>query len=105
MNGMPTGVPQNQPSHPLITRELVESAASLEDSREDGAPKVLRDLRVAYELILDHKHTRLRVMEVAKAIRDAASATPPAFSPGASRGTSPGGGRASGYTSRGSSYG
>lgn len=91
MNGMPTGVPQNQPSHPLITRELVESAASLEDSREDGAPKVLRDLRVAYELILDHKHTRLRVMEVARAIREAASATPPAFSPGGSRGATPGG--------------
>jgi len=88
MNG---GVPQNQPSHPLISRELVESAASLEDTREDDAPKVLRDLRVAYELILDHKHTRLRVMEVARAIREAASATPPAFSPGGSRGTTPGG--------------
>ena len=88
MNGM---VPQNQPSHPLITRELVETAASLEDSREDGAPKVIRDLRVAYELILDHKHTRLRVMEVARAIREAASATPPAFSPGGSRGATPGG--------------
>eukprot|EP00571_Detonula_confervacea_P005417 CAMPEP_0172314610 /NCGR_PEP_ID=MMETSP1058-20130122/22925_1 /TAXON_ID=83371 /ORGANISM="Detonula confervacea, Strain CCMP 353" /LENGTH=698 /DNA_ID=CAMNT_0013028517 /DNA_START=45 /DNA_END=2141 /DNA_ORIENTATION=+ len=91
MNGMPSGVPQNQPSHPLISRELVESAASLEDSREDEVPKVLRDLRVAYELILDHKHTRLRVMEVARAIREAASATPPAFSPGGSRGTTPGG--------------
>jgi len=91
MNGMPSGVPHNQSSHPLITRELVESAASLEDSREDGAPKVLRDLRVAYELILDHKHTRLRVMEVARAIREAASATPPAFSPGGSRGATPGG--------------
>mmetsp|Transcript_37624 Transcript_37624/g.80304 ORF Transcript_37624/g.80304 Transcript_37624/m.80304 type:complete len:698 (-) Transcript_37624:117-2210(-) len=91
MNGIPSGIPQNQPSHPLITRELVESAASLEDSREDGAPKVLRDLRVAYELILDHKHTRLRVMEVARAIREAASATPPAFSPGGSRGATPGG--------------
>ncbi|KAL7458876.1 hypothetical protein ACHAWC_010593 [Mediolabrus comicus] len=88
MNGLPS---QHQPVHPLITRELVESAASLEDSREDGAPKVLRDLRVAYELILDHKHTRLRVMEVARAIREAASATPPAFSPGGSRGATPGG--------------
>ena len=90
-NGMSSGIPQNQPSHPLITRELVESAAALEDTREDGAPKVLRDLRVAYELILDHKHTRLRVMEVARAIREAASATPPAFSPGGSRGATPGG--------------
>ena len=91
---------------PLISRELVEVAAALEDSRENDAPKVVRDLRVAYELILDHKHTRLRVMEVARAMEMAASATPPAFSPGASRGTSPGGGRASsGYTSRGSSYG
>lgn len=89
MNG--NGVPLNQPTHSLISRELVESAASLEDCREDGAPKVLRDLRVAYELILDHKHTRLRVMEVARAIREAASATPPAFSPGGSRGTTPGG--------------
>jgi serine/threonine protein kinase len=100
MNGI---IPQNQPSHPLITRELVETAASLEDSREDGAPKVLRDLRVAYELILDHKHTRLRVMEVARAIREAASATPPAFSPGGSRGTTPGGYGSMG--SGGGSYG
>mmetsp|Transcript_24133 Transcript_24133/g.29713 ORF Transcript_24133/g.29713 Transcript_24133/m.29713 type:complete len:707 (-) Transcript_24133:165-2285(-) len=92
--------------HPLISRELVEAAAALEDSRENDAPKVIRDLRVAYELILDHKHTRLRVMEVARAIQEAASATPPAFSPGTSRGASPGGGKssASGYSSRGSSY-
>lgn len=85
---------------PVITRELVEAAAALEDSREDDAPKFVRDLRVAYELILDHKHTRLRVMEVARAIQEAASATPPAFSPGASRGASPG--TRSGYSSRGS---
>jgi len=96
---MSSEVPQNQP-HPLISRELVESAASLEDTREEGAPKVLRDLRVAYELILDHKHTRLRVMEVARAIREAASATPPAFSPGGSRGATPGG-----YGSMGSAPG
>ena len=102
MNGTPSGVPQNQ-SHPLITRELGESAASLEDSREEGAPKVLRDLRVAYELILDHKHTRLRVMEVARAIREAASATPPAFSPGGSRGATPGGYGGSGPGSYGGS--
>jgi hypothetical protein len=94
----------NSNSSSIITRELVESAASLEDSREDGAPKILRDLRVAYELILDHKHTRLRVMEVARAIREAASATPPAFSPGGSRGTTPGGG-GGGYGSSGSSFG
>jgi hypothetical protein len=50
----------------------------------------VRDLRCAYELILDHKHTRLRVMEVARAIKEAASATPPAFSPGGSRGATPG---------------
>jgi 5'-AMP-activated protein kinase catalytic alpha subunit len=73
----------------MITRDLVEAAAALEDNRESDAPKLVRDLRVAYELILDHKHTRLRVMEVARAIREAASATPPAFSPGASRGTTP----------------
>lgn len=87
------------PQQPFITRELVEAAAALEDCREDDAPKFVRDLRVAYELILDHKHTRLRVMEVARAIQEAASATPPAFSPGASRGASPG---RSGYSSRGS---
>lgn len=91
MNGVPPNGPQHHSSQPLITRELVESAASLEDSREEGAPKVLSDLRVCYELILDHKHTRLRVMEVARAIREAASATPPAFSPGGSRGATPGG--------------
>lgn len=91
--------PNSMPQHPHITRELVEAAAALEDSREDDAPKFVRDLRVAYELILDHKHTRLRVMEVARAIQEAASATPPAFSPGTSRGTSPG---RSGYSSRGS---
>lgn len=78
------------PQHPLVTRKLVEAAAALEDNRENDSPKVVRDLRVAYELILDHKHTRLRVMEVARAIQEAASATPPAFSPGASRGTTPG---------------
>jgi hypothetical protein len=77
---------------PVVTREMVEAAASLEDGRNSHAPKILRDLRCAYELILDHKHTRLRVMEVARAIQDAASATPPAFSPGGSRGTTPGGG-------------
>ena len=86
---------QQQPQHPfptgLVTRELVETAAALEDSRDSDAPKMLRDLRCAYELILDHKHTRLRVMEVARAIQEAASATPPAFSPGGSRGTTPGG--------------
>jgi serine/threonine protein kinase len=77
----------------IVTRELVERAAALEDSRDsDAVPKLLRDLRCAYELILDHKHTRLRVMEVARAIKEAASATPPAFSPGGSRGTTPGGG-------------
>ena len=75
----------------LVTRDLVETAASLEDSRDSDAPKLLRDLRCAYELILDHKHTRLRVMEVARAIKEAASATPPAFSPGGSRGATPGG--------------
>jgi hypothetical protein len=72
-----------------LTRDLVQVAASLEDNRESDAPKLIRELRVAYELILDHKHTRLRVMEVARAIREAASATPPAFSPGASRGATP----------------
>jgi len=93
---------QNQQQHPpIITRELIEAAAALEDSREDDAPKFVRDLRVAYELILDHKHTRLRVMEVARAIQEAASATPPAFSPGASRGASPG---RSGYGSSHGSY-
>lgn len=75
----------------MLTRDLVERAAAMEDSRDSDAPKLLRDLRCAYELILDHKHTRLRVMEVARAIKEAASATPPAFSPGGSRGTTPGG--------------
>lgn len=70
-----------------ITREFVEAAAALDDSHD--APKIVKDLRVAYELILDHKHTRLRVMEVARAIREAASATPPAFSPGGSRSATP----------------
>jgi serine/threonine protein kinase len=82
--------PSQQFPSGIITRELVEQAAALEDNR-DESPKLLRDLRCAYELILDHKHTRLRVMEVARAIREAASATPPAFSPGGSRGTTPGG--------------
>jgi len=83
----------NLPQHQLsmITRDLVEKAAALEDSRDSDTPKIVRDLRCAYELILDHKHTRLRVMEVARAIKEAASATPPAFSPGGSRGTTPGG--------------
>ena len=86
-----TVIGQSHQSTPLsvITRELVEAAAALEDNRENDSPKLVRDLRVAYELILDHKHTRLRVMEVARAIREAASATPPAFSPGGSRSATP----------------
>jgi 5'-AMP-activated protein kinase catalytic alpha subunit len=79
------------PQCPTVSRELIEKAAALEDNRDSDTPKLLRDLRCAYELILDHKHTRLRVMEVARAIKEAASATPPAFSPGGSRGTTPGG--------------
>lgn len=85
------GITQPQFPSGLVTRELVERAAALEDSRDSDAPKLLKDLRCAYELILDHKHTRLRVMEVARAIKEAASATPPAFSPGGSRGATPGG--------------
>jgi len=79
------------PQCPTVSRELIEKAAALEDNRDSDTPKLLRDLRCAYELILDHKHTRLRVMEVARAIKEAASATPPAFSPGNSRGATPGG--------------
>lgn len=79
-------------NYPVVGRDIVEKAAALEDSRDADTPKLMRDLRVAYELILDHKHTRLRVMEVARAIKEAASATPPAFSPGGSRGATPGGG-------------
>lgn len=91
-NTLNNGAMQPQPfPSGLVTREMVERAAALEDSRDSDAPKLLRDLRCAYELILDHKHTRLRVMEVARAIKEAASATPPAFSPGGSRGTTPGG--------------
>ncbi|GMH72322.1 hypothetical protein TrVE_jg14158 [Triparma verrucosa] len=71
------------------TRELVKTAAKSSDKEQAELPKLVRDLRVAYELILDNKHTRLRVMEVAQAIKEAASATPPAFSPGASRGATP----------------
>ena len=88
MNGV---MQQQQQQYPIVSRDLVERAAALEDSREQDTPKLLRDLRCAYELILDHKHTRLRVMEVARAIKEAASATPPAFSPGGSRGATPGG--------------
>jgi 5'-AMP-activated protein kinase catalytic alpha subunit len=79
------------PQCPTVSRDLIEKAAALEDNRDSDTPKLLRDLRCAYELILDHKHTRLRVMEVARAIKEAASATPPAFSPGGSRGATPGG--------------
>jgi len=106
VNGM-MNIPQHQLPNGIISRELIERAAALEDSRDSDAPKLLRDLRVAYELILDHKHTRLRVMEVARAIREAASATPPAFSPGGSRGTTPGGhygGPGSGRYSSGNSF-
>jgi len=90
------------PQCPTVSRELIEKAAALEDNRDSDTPKLLRDLRCAYELILDHKHTRLRVMEVARAIKEAASATPPAFSPGGSRGATPGG---SHYGSNAGRYG
>jgi hypothetical protein len=79
---------------------IFESAALIKDSCKDGAPKVLRDLGVAYELMLDHKHTRLCIMEVARAIREAASSTPPAFSPKASQGTTPGGGHTVAWAAR-----
>jgi len=102
-NGAAMNIPQHQIPGGIVTRELVEQAAALEDSR-DSAPKLLRDLRCAYELILDHKHTRLRVMEVARAIKEAASATPPAFSPGGSRGTTPGGHYGSNRYGSGASY-
>jgi len=88
------------PQCPTVSRELIEKAAALEDNRDSDTPKLLRDLRCAYELILDHKHTRLRVMEVARAIKEAASATPPAFSPGGSRGTTPGGSHYGGNSGR-----
>lgn len=97
VNGMSVAHQQHMFPNGLVTRELVETAAALEDGRDDDTPKLLRDLRCAYELILDHKHTRLRVMEVARAIKEAASATPPAFSPGGSRGTTPGGGNSGGH--------
>lgn len=105
-NGINGGMSITQPQFPsgFITREFVERAAALEDSRDNDAPKLLKDLRCAYELILDHKHTRLRVMEVARAIKEAASATPPAFSPGGSRGTTPGGQYGSNRYSAGNSY-
>mmetsp|Transcript_14842 Transcript_14842/g.22671 ORF Transcript_14842/g.22671 Transcript_14842/m.22671 type:complete len:654 (+) Transcript_14842:345-2306(+) len=90
----------SMPSNFHIGRDLVERAAALEDSRDSDTPKLMRDLRVAYELILDHKHTRLRVMEVARAIKEAASATPPAFSPGGSRGATPGRSSGSSYDAR-----
>ena len=73
-----------------ITRALVLAAASSSDASVPTLPKFTRDLRVAYELVLDHKHTRLRVMEVQQAAMEAAVATPPAFSPGQSRGATPG---------------
>jgi 5'-AMP-activated protein kinase, catalytic alpha subunit len=101
MNGA-INIPQHQFPQDIIQRELVENAAALEDSRDSDTPKLMRDLRCAYELILDHKHTRLRVMEVARAIKEAASATPPAFSPGGSRGNTPGGSHYGGrYSSSG----
>jgi 5'-AMP-activated protein kinase catalytic alpha subunit len=104
-NQNPSGIPSGAVNlNGIITRELVERAAALGDGRDSDAPKLLQDLRCAYELILDHKHTRLRVMEVARAIQDAASATPPAFSPGNSRGATPGGRYGGSRFSAGSSY-
>ena len=55
------------------TRELVKTAAKSSDKEQAELPKLVRDLRVAYELILDNKHTRLRVMEVAQAIKEVRS--------------------------------
>ena len=103
-NHMMNGAMANQ--LPVVSRDLVERSAALEDSRDSDTPKLLKDLRCAYELILDHKHTRLRVMEVARAIKEAASATPPAFSPGGSRGATPGGSHYGGnrYSGQGGSY-
>ena len=70
-----------------VTPELVTEAI-LTPATEKLSP-ILKDIRVAYEIISDNKNTRLRVMEVQRAIKDAASATPPAFFPSASRGATP----------------
>ena len=65
-----------QPFRRPIPRQTVEMASSLEATQLVGEiPKVIKDIRVVYELLLDHKHTRLRIMEVAQAIREAASAS------------------------------
>ncbi|EEC51322.1 predicted protein, partial [Phaeodactylum tricornutum CCAP 1055/1] len=90
----------------IVDQEVIDEVMKLPFHKAYGNTKglangTLNDLRCAYELILDHKHTRLRVMEVARAIQEAASATPPAFSPGGSRGTTPGGH----YGTGGSRYG
>ena len=68
----------------LLQRDDVILAIQAKDGARD-------DLRVAYELILDSKRTRLRAAEVAMAQHAAADGTPPAFSPGSQ---SPAGGGA-----------
>mmetsp|Transcript_19293 Transcript_19293/g.29721 ORF Transcript_19293/g.29721 Transcript_19293/m.29721 type:complete len:521 (-) Transcript_19293:626-2188(-) len=76
-------LPQNPP-HPfqaeLITREVVEIAAALEDNRDSSTPRFLRDLQTAYELILDHKNTRQRLIELSRVIQESNSTTPATFS-------------------------
>jgi Kinase associated domain 1/Adenylate sensor of SNF1-like protein kinase len=67
----------------VLTRELVEKALSPKDYRVSDAPKLWKDLRCAYELILDEKYTQMHVTDVA-------SAAPPAFSPGGCKSTTPG---------------
>mmetsp|Transcript_16290 Transcript_16290/g.22954 ORF Transcript_16290/g.22954 Transcript_16290/m.22954 type:complete len:688 (-) Transcript_16290:185-2248(-) len=76
----------------LITREVVEIAAALEDNRDSSTPRFLRDLRTAYELILDHKHTRQRLIELSRVIEESNSTTPATFSRGESSISSTSGG-------------
>jgi 5'-AMP-activated protein kinase, catalytic alpha subunit len=83
---------------PSTARDLIVRAAMLEDGQESSAPKVLRDLRCAYELIPDHKHTLFRVRELALTIKETYAGTPPTFSRTATT-SSPGGRHSHDYLS------
>ena len=64
---------------PEVRRERVYACVK-EPNAHKGMRGVDKAIRVAYELILDHKRTRLRTAELALARQAASDSTPPTFS-------------------------
>uniref|UniRef100_A0A7S3JSI0 non-specific serine/threonine protein kinase n=1 Tax=Aureoumbra lagunensis TaxID=44058 RepID=A0A7S3JSI0_9STRA len=76
-------------SNPIVQREQIYAAVKEPNAHRRTMRRLDKAVRVAYELILDQKRTRLRTAELALARQAASDSTPPTFS-------SPHGGRTPG---------